>query len=291
MMRHRDFLLLATVCLIWAANAIICKLAFEAGAPPLFYAAIRSILIAVAVSPWLLPLPRRFWRMATAAVLMGSGTFGLSFAAIALADPSGVAIVQQLNVPVTTLLSVLILGEVIRWRRVTGICMAFAGAVLVMWHPELASLDPGLLLAAASALASSCGAIMLKQISDVKPLQFQAWVGVTGILPMFAASMLFETNQIEGVRAAGWLFVGAVIFSALIVSVTAHTIYYWFVQKYEASLIASLMLMSPLFTVVLGVLVTGDTFDMRMAVGSLLAMTGVLIIIRRSKPPPFRPNP
>lgn len=290
-MRHRDFLLLTMVSLIWAANTIISKLAFEAGAPPLFYSAVRSLLIALALLPWLFPLPVHFWRMVIAGLFMGSASFGLTFAALALANPSGVAIVQQLNVPVTTLLSVLILGEVIRWRRAAGICMAFAGAILVMWHPTQAKFDPGLLLAAASALTASLGAIMLKQIRDVRPLQIQAWVGASGILPLFLISLLIETNQIEQVQMAGWTFVGAVLFSAFFVSIISHSIFYWILQRYDASLVASILLMAPLFTVILGVLITGDAFDLRTAVGSLLAITGVLILIRRSKPQDFRLNP
>lgn len=289
-MPWRDLALLVAVCLTWATNAIVCKLAFEAGAPPLVYAAIRSALIALAVSPWLLPLPPNTLRMATAAFLIGGGSFGLVFVGLATASPSGVAIVQQLSVPMTTLLSVVVLGELIRWRRSLGILMTLAGVLLVMWRPDAAGLEAGLVLAAVSAVASSVGAIMLKQMPAIQPLQFQAWVGLTGIVPLFVASLVFEDNQVEGLVQAGWLFVGAVAFSALIVSVVTHTVYYWFVHRYDASLVAPLMLMVPLFTIALGVLFTGDSFDLRMAMGALLAIIGVLIIVQRTRRPDIRPG-
>lgn len=290
-MPARDFCLLVLVCLTWATNAIVCKLAFEAGAPPLVYASIRSVLIALAVSPWLLPLPPNAIRMAVAAFLIGGGSFGLVFVGLATASPSGVAIVQQLSVPMTTLLSVVVLGELIRWRRGLGIVMTLAGVLLVMWRPEAAGLETGLALAAVSAIASSIGAIMLKQMPAIQPLQFQAWVGLTGIAPLFIASLVFEDGQVEGLIRSGWLFIGAVIFSALIVSVVTHTVYYWFVHRYDASLVAPLMLMVPLFTIALGVLFTGDSFDLRMALGSLLAILGVLVIVQRTSRPEFRPGP
>lgn len=289
-MPGRDFTLLVVVCLTWATNAVVCKLAFEAGAPPLAYAAIRSGLIALAVSPWLLPLPRDILRMAMAAFLIGGGSFGLVFVGLAIASPSGVAIVQQLSVPMTTLLSVVVLGELIRWRRSLGILMSLAGVLIVMWRPDAAALETGLVLAAVSAVASSVGAIMLKQMPAIQPLQFQAWVGLTGIVPLFVASLVFETGQVEGLLDAGWYFVGAVTFSALIVSVVTHTVYYSFVHRYDASLVAPLMLMVPLFTIVLGVLVTGDEFDLRMAFGGLLAIAGVLLIVRRTPRPGIGPG-
>ena len=83
-----------------------------------------------------------------------------------------------------------------------------------------------------------------------------------------------------GLRA-GWPFVGAVIFSALVVSVLAHTLYYGLIQRHEANLIAPLTLMTPLMTIGLGVLITHDHFDLRMAIGAALALLGVLIVAIR----------
>jgi O-acetylserine/cysteine efflux transporter len=67
------------------------------------------------------------------------------------------------------------------------------------------------------------------------------------------------------------------------VSLIAHTIYYGLIRKYPANMIAPLLIMNPLLTVALGILVTGDRFDARTAVGTGLALCGVLIIaLRRS---------
>ena len=77
---------------------------------------------------------------------------------------------------------------------------------------------------------------------------------------------------------AGWPFVAAVVFSALVVSLVAHTIYYGLILRYPANLIAPLMVINPLMTVVLGILVTDDPFGARIAVGSAVALFGVLLI-------------
>jgi drug/metabolite transporter (DMT)-like permease len=62
-----------------------------------------------------------------------------------------------------------------------------------------------------------------------------------------------------------------------------HTIYYGLILRHPANLIAPLMLMSPLMTVALGILITGDRFDLRTAGGSALALTGVLVITLERK--------
>jgi drug/metabolite transporter (DMT)-like permease len=43
-------------------------------------------------------------------------------------------------------------------------------------------------------------------------------------------------------------------------------------------LIASLTLMNPLFTILLGVMLTGDRFDLKMGIGTGLALLGVLAV-------------
>jgi O-acetylserine/cysteine efflux transporter len=184
-------------------------------------------------------------------------------------------------VPFTTLLSMLMLGERIRWKRGLGIALTLAGAVIVMWSPTGLHLSAGLWLIAAAAFTGSLGSVMMKQVEGVAPLQFQAWVGFASVWPLLALSSFTEPQAASAALQAGWPFVAAVVFSALIVSVLGHTAYYGLIQRYEANLIAPLTLMTPLMTIGLGVLITHDHFDLRMAVGAALALLGVLIIALR----------
>lgn len=281
-MALRDFALLVLICLVWASNNIISKIVVaEWGVPPLFYAAVRFAIVMVAVLPWLFPAPRPIWRIVLVALLMGGGNFALLFMGLQTASPSAAAVVLQLGVPMTTLLSVLVLGERIRWRRGIGIAMTLAGALIVMWRPEGFSMSFGLLLIAAAAFTGSLGAVLMKQMEGVKPLRFQAWVGFCSVWPLAALSFLTEDNQWTAAASAGWPFVAAVVFSALVVSVLIHTAYYSLILRYEANLISPLTLMTPLATIAMGIVITNDHFDARMALGSALALLGVLIIALR----------
>ena len=211
----------------------------------------------------------------------GGATFALMFMGLQTASPSAASIVIQLGVPMTTVLSMVMLGEQVRWRRGIGMALTLAGAVTVMWRPEGMAMSVGLWLVAAAALAGSLGAVMMKQMEGVKPLQFQAWVGFTSALPLLGVSAVSEHGQWTAALAAGWPFLAAVLYSAIVISVIAHTTYYGLIQKYEATLISPLVLMTPLFTIILGVLVTHDHFDARMAIGAALALAGVLIVALR----------
>lgn len=281
-MSLRDFGLLLVVCLVWALNNIISKHVVSGmDVPPLFYAAARFAVVALATFPFLFPAPRPYWRLILVALLMGGGNFALMFVGLKQSTPSSAAVVLQLGMPMTTLLSVLLLGERIRWRRGIGIALTFAGAVTVMWDPHGFSISRGLMFVAAAAFAGSLGAILIKGMEGVRPLTYQAWVGFASLWPLAALSAWLEPGQLQSGMAAGWPFLAAVVFSGLVVSLAAHSGYYILVQRYEANLISALTLMTPLATIALGVAIMHDPFGPRMAIGSAVALTGVLIIALR----------
>lgn len=281
-MAPRDFALLVLVCLVWAANNIVSKFVVSyMEVPPLFYAAVRFAIVAVAVFPWLRPAPRPIWRLLLVALLMGGGNFALMFVGLKTSTPSSVAVVSQVMVPMTTFLSFILLGERLTRRRLLGIGLTLLGALTVMWDPHGFRIAPGLLFVVGAAFMGSLGAVMLKQMDGLKPLQMQAWVGLSSFLPLILLSAWLEPGAAAVAVASGWRFFAAVLFSALIVSVVGHTLYYGLIQRYEANLISPLTLMTPLATIGLGVLITHDPFDARMAFGAAVAIAGVLIIALR----------
>lgn len=281
-MSLRDFILFVLICFFWACNTVAARIVVaDMQVPPLFFGMLRSAVIALAVLPWLLPMPRPHWRIVVVGILMGGGGFALFFVGLQTASPSAASIVGQVGVPFATLLSVLVLGERIRWKRGIGIVLTLSGVLLVMLNPDGFDVSVGLLFVVASAFGGAIGTIMMKQMEGIRPLRFQAWVGFSSTLLLAPLTAVFESNQLASAYQAGWPLVVAVLFSGLVVSVLCHTFYYSLIQRYEANLIAPLTLMSPLMTIALGIWITGDHFDARMAFGTALALIGVFIIAIR----------
>ncbi|MFN3517562.1 MAG: DMT family transporter [Novosphingobium sp.] len=285
-MSLRDFLLLVAICLAWAANNVVSKVVVaEWQVPPLTYAALRFALVLIATLPWLLPLPRPVWRIVLVGLLMGGGTFALLFIGLQTVSPSEAAIVSQAGVPITTLLSIFMLGERIHWRRALGITLTLVGVLLVVWQPGF-SISAGMLLILAAAFAGSLGAVLMKQMDEVAPLRFQAWVGMASFVLLAPLAVAGELAEWHRVMAAGWGFIAALVFSALVVSVMAHTAFYMLIKRYEANLLSPMTLITPLATIGLGVAITGDRLDTQMIVGSAIALLGVLIVaVRRTGAP------
>lgn len=282
-MALRDFGLLMAMCVVWAVNNIISKyVVSDLDVPPLFYAAARFAIVAAMLVPFLRPAPKPMWRLVLTAFLMGGGNFGLMFVGLKYSTASTAAVVLQLGMPITLILSMIFLGERVRWRRGLGIALTFAGVLTVMWNPAGFTLSAGLLLVAGATVMSGIGVILTKQIEGMRPITFQAWVGLVSVLPMALLSAWLEPGQVDKALAAGLPFWAALVFSAVVVSVGAHTLYVTLLQRYEANLISALILVTPLATIGLGVAVLGEPFGPRLAIGSVLALVGVLIIALRA---------
>lgn len=285
-MSLRDFLFLVAICLAWAVNNIISKLVVSAWhVPPLLYGALRFGIVLIAVLPWLLPMPRPGWRIVLVGLLMGGGTFALLFLGFKSVSPSEAAVVSQAGVPITTLLSIVMLGERIHWVRALGISLTLVGVLLVVWEPGF-SVSTGMLLVLAASTCGSLGAVLMKQMDEIAPLRFQAWVGLTGFAVLTPLTLLLDGNSWHFAREAGWPFLAALLYSALVVSVVAHTAYYVLIQRYEANLLSPLTLITPLATIGLGMAITGDRLDPQMIAGTAIALLGVLIVaVRRTRAP------
>jgi drug/metabolite transporter (DMT)-like permease len=280
----RDFALLVTVCLVWASNNVLSKyVVSDLHVAPFFYAAARFVLVTLALFPFLRPMPPPRVRLVAAAFVMGAGNFGLLFVGLKYAAPSTAAIVMQLNMPATLVLSRLFLGERVSPRRAAGIALTALGVLTVMWDSHGFTLSPGLLLIAGSAVMYAVGVVLTKEIEGLRPLTFQAWVGATSVIPLTAASVIFEPGQLQGAIQAGWIFWIALVFSAFVVSVGAHTFFIALLQRHEANLLSALSLLTPLFTIILGVVLLHDPFGARLGAGSVLTLIGVLIIALRRK--------
>lgn len=280
-MPFRDFVILIVVCLAWGANVVVSKIAIGVlGQPPLFYAVERSVVVALVLLPWLIRVPERPFRVLLITLMIGSGSFALLFIGLRSATPSAAAVVNLLGPPLTVLFAVLLLGERLGWRRVVGIAMTMAGVAIVVIDPERLHGSFGLLYVALSTLVGALGAVLLKQL-NTSPLQLQAWGGAAGILVLLPLSLLTETGQWHAMTSGGWDVVAAVGFSALVVSVGAHTTYYRLLQKHDANLLAPITLLAPIFSIILGGMVTGDPIGLPLVIGAVIAMAGVLVILIR----------
>lgn len=281
-MKPADFGLLFVVCLVWALNLVITRWTVSvADVPPVFFAGVRLGLVGLVLSPFLFPAPRQIGLMFLIAMGMGAVQFGLLFLGLANASASAAAVIGQLGVPITTIFSIMFLGEQIGWRRGLGIVMSFVGVMIIAIDPEKFSLTLGMIFLVMAAVSSSAASILMKRIDPMPAMKLQAWVGTFSLLPLMAMSFATETGQLKAVLSGDPLIYLSTAFAVLAVSIFGHGTFYRMIKKYDVTLISPLTLMTPIWGVVLGILLLNEPLTLKLIVGAVVALAGVAVIMVR----------
>jgi O-acetylserine/cysteine efflux transporter len=276
-------LLVGIICLGWGGNFLASAAALTE-LPALLFTALRLSIVGLLMLPWLRRPPRGLWgTLIGVALCNGALHFGLSFWALRIAgDISSPAIVMQTYVPLTVLLSVLFLGERIRWRRASAIAISFAGVLVLGFDPAVLDAPTALLMMLVSALFLAIGTVLMRGLAGLHPFSLQAWSAVLGIPLLAVASVLIEGDPMAHLAAAGWKGWGGAAYSAIIASVLCHSLFFVLIQRHPVSQITPYLLIAPVIAIVLGVLFWGDTLGPRLLIGGAMVLGGVLVIALRN---------
>ena len=281
-MGFRDFLLLFMVCFVWGLNIVVTRwVVFDAAVPPIFFAGLRFLGVAILLIPFLRPLPKDLKMLCLISFFIGSGHFALLFIGLANAEASAASIVMQLGVPFSTLMSMAFLGEKVGWRRGLGIMLAFAGVLLIAIDPKSFSVSFGLLYIAGAAFIGSVGGILMKRMTPISAMQMQVWIGMFSFAPLFAVSALLEQGQWTTYISGSWSLWIATAFAVIGVSIFGHGAFYHLIKKYDISLLSPLTLMTPVWGVVLSILLLKDAITAQLILGSVISLGGVFVIAVR----------
>ena len=279
----RHLAMLLGIAFLWGLNLVVSRLGL-AEVAPMLYTLLRVLIVGTVLLPWLKPARGQMNALIVAALLSGGLNFALLFIGLSLAsNVSSVAIASQLGVPMTTLLSIALLGEQVRWRRWTGIALSFAGVLILGLDAQVFARGTSLTLVVLSAFVGALGIIAIKKLRNVEPLQLQAWMAWTSAPVLCLLTVLFEHTRFDSFAHIGKIGWGAILYSAVAATLIAHTTFFWLVQRHPVSSIAPLTVLSPVFSVMLGVIVLHDELSPRIAVGGLITLTGVVIVSLRER--------
>jgi O-acetylserine/cysteine efflux transporter len=281
LLRHPVLMMLG-LNILWSITLVASKVGINQF-PPLLFSNLRFAVFALPLLPFLRWYPGQMRYLLTAALLSGGLPIALLSAGIKYSgDISAAAIATQLTVPFTTLLSIWLLGEVVHWRRWTGIIISLLGMSIFSFDSHMFDHRVGLALVIISSGIGALGLIMVKRrAARLWPLQLQALIAWSGLSLMLVLTLMLESGQAAALAHADWRGWSAVLITAIVGNLTAHSGFYTLVRAHPISRLAPLNVVSPILSVVLGVLILGDRLTGRGMLGGGLVLVGVLIIAIR----------
>ena len=281
-MRPADLVQALTVIIIWGLNFVVIKTAVNE-IPPLFLTTLRFTLVALLVAPFFHPRREEIKGILWLSLVMGAGHFGMLFIGLQGADAATSALMIQLGIPFSVLLSTLLFADRLGPVRLFGMGMAFAGAALLAGEPE-----GGTPLALAALLLSAfCWAwsnILIKHYPHIRPMAIIGWMSLFSMPLMLSASLAFESGQWEAIEAASWRAWAALGYIAIGSSIIAYYLWYRLIGRHNINQVVPFSLLAPVIGVAAGVLILDEAFTLYKAVGGLLTVSGVALIeIRQAR--------
>ncbi len=287
MLSIRELTVLLTMCVAWGFHFVVIKTAVTE-IPPMYYAAIRMTLVAVLMTPFLRWRPGHMLRVLGGGLCLGGLNYAFMFTGLKFATASAAAIAMELYVPFATILAMMFLGDTLGWRRILGITLAFAGvAIIALGQTDDAGSETriglGVGLVAAGAFMEAMGAVFVKRATAFKAHELLAWFSVVGTIGLWIGTFIFEDGQRAALAAADkTMIIGAILYSAVIASIFAHSAYYWLLQRLPVSIVAPSVLLTTVIAVFFSVMLLGDPFGLRMIIGGLMTLAGVGFVLLRT---------
>jgi O-acetylserine/cysteine efflux transporter len=282
-LRGRDLVLVLVVCVVWAGNFLTSAFALRE-LPPFLFTAMRLVMLALVLGPFVKPPARGQWpRLVAVALCNGVLHFGLSFWALQVAgNLSSPAIVMQSYVPMAALLAWWWLGERFGWRTGLAIALSFCGVLVLGFDPLVLQRPQALVLMLVSALFLAIGTVLMRPLKGLGMVSQQGWTAIIGLLPLLALSAVLEPGGAQALRDATWIGWGGAAYSALFSSLLGHGLYYVLVQKHPVAQVTPWLLLSPVLAVILGIVFWGDRPGPQLWIGGAMVLGGVLLIALRA---------
>ena len=249
--------------------------------PPIFFITLRGALTALVLLPFL-KNPRGHWRvLLLLSLLMGTLHHSFVFTGLKNLDASLVILLAQMQFPFAALLAIPFFGDRLGWRRMGGLVIAFIGIVLIVGEPKV---QAGLLSAAFVLIGIFCWAasnILVKRMRLTDGNMINGWVAILMVPQTLALSFFLETGQIEAVRTADWMAWSSLFYMAILITAITFPLWYRLLRWYPVNQVMPFTLLMPVFGVLSGVLVLGESLSWQILIGGAITIAGVAIIVLR----------
>jgi len=256
-------------------------------APPLQFAGTRTLLGGLVLLLVLVFRRKPLWPEARLArwilplgVLATTLTFGAMFASPAYTGVGIASVLGNTQPLIIMVLAAMFLGEKLRPFKILALGMGLAGVTLLAL-PALSEQTGNPVLGAMLALGSSASAaaasVTVKRLCPGKDLMaLTGWQLVAGSVLLLGLSAVFEPHD-----AIAWTggFVGLLLFLALTGTALSTWLWFWLLQRTEASRLSLYLFLVPVFGLLIAMSGFGERLNLLQAGGVALILMAVALSV------------
>lgn len=285
-MRPIHILLGIITTAIWGFNFVVLKVALE-DIPPLLLTALRFMFACLPVLFLPKPPGMRPKHLIIVGLTAFLGQYIFLFVAMKLGMPAGLSSVTlQLQVFITILLSIILLGERPKRQQVLGGGLALAGLTTIASTVGQGSSIPAIamvfiVLAAATWAYGNFTIKLAGPDAGFGTLAGVAWLSLVPILPALALSYSFEGPEqwLQSWNTVRPISLAALAFTVVLSTWAGFAVWGKLLSTYTASVAAPFALLVPVFGGLSAYLLLGETLTPLRLIGSVMIFAGLAIIL------------
>ena len=276
--------LMVVLCMIWAIQQVIIKLA-ALDIAPIMQIALRSGLAAILVYP-LIPkgtqlLNKDYLLPGIWLALLFSAEFLLVAQALSLTSAAH-TVVLLYTAPIFVALGLhwKLPSEQLKPLQWIGIGLAFGGIMLAFLGREGQALSSQVFLGDLMALgagimwAMTTISLRLSQLGDAAPTQTLFYQLVGGFVFLLPIAYLLGQSSIHWSNTA----ILSMLFHVLVMSFFSLMLWFWLLRKYLANRLGVFSFLTPIFGVIFGVIFLNEKLELHFMIGTSLVMLGVMLV-------------
>lgn len=277
-LKPMDMAMGVAVAVTWGMGLVFAKAAIE-HFPPILLMSFRFLVTALALVWFAKPPEHQLWALFKVTFVAATVQYSLTFSGLKGLDAGVTALIVQLEVPFLTLMGALVLHEKTGLRKWLGIGLAFVGVAMIVAAPSGDIALGYAALVIGGSLAWAAGQVMVRQLKDIDGLSVTAWVAVLATPQLLVMSLIFETGQVEAVKAAPPVVWLSVAYLGLIMTAFGYWLWNTLLRRHPVSQVAPFLLLLPLVSVMGGILFLGETLKWSSLIGGAVVLAGVASIV------------
>ncbi|MDC1132758.1 DMT family transporter [Candidatus Pelagibacter sp.] len=278
----KHLLILLFIAIAYGSAFPITKLALNDSVPPILMASLRMGIVLIILIPyWRFKIPEKKYLPSLVAFSISMGVLVYVFMTLSLYHSSIISPVivgSQLAIPFGVLLSALILGENISFKKWILIFCSFFGILIIFFDPELANNFLGLFYAALMALFFGLAQVYSRQLKNLDISLTNAFTGLFGFTILLILSFFIEGELITNIKSINintWILI---FYQAIVVSLGAHLLMFYLYKFYTVGQIFPSYSLFPIFGIGLTFLIFGEIPTILFLIGGIIVLGSVYLL-------------
>ena len=278
----KHLLILLFIAIAYGSAFPITKLALNDSVPPILMASLRMGIVLIILIPyWRFKIPKKKYLPSLVAFSISMGVLVYVFMTLSLYHSSIISPVivgSQLAIPFGVLLSALILGENISFKKWILIFCSFFGILIIFFDPELANNFLGLFYASLMALFFGLAQVYSRQLKNLDISLTNAFTGLFGFTILLILSFFIEGETVANIKSINvntWILI---FYQAIVVSLGAHLLMFYLYKFYTVGQIFPSYSLFPIFGIGLTYLIFGEVPTILFLIGGIIVISSVFLL-------------